>query len=108
MKQDQIRSNKLGNEASIQVTDHDQSRGSAVVVPSSHFPPQERKTVAVAQPPCSICKKKTSLVELCQHCQSDICELCMEKHYDGLTESFQQKWMECLKKFHQINAHVCT
>jgi hypothetical protein len=102
LKQDEIRSSKLVNEPSIHLDGQDHSRGSAVVVPT------ERKTVAVAQPPCSICKKKSSLVVLCEHCQSDICELCMAKHYEVLTESLQHKWMECQKKFHQINAHVCT
>ena len=70
--------------------------------------PTIRKQVAVAQPPCSICKKKSNLIILCEHCKSDICELCMEKHYQILTDTLNNKWIQCKEKFDQINQYVCT
>jgi tRNA A37 N6-isopentenylltransferase MiaA len=47
------------------------------------------------------------MIILCEHCQLDICELCMEKHYQIITNSLQKKWSECKDKFEQINEHVC-
>lgn len=65
-----------------------------------------RKQVAVAQPPCSICQKKSNLLVVCEHCQSDICELCIEEHYQRITDQLQEKWTHCKAKFKQINENV--
>ncbi|CAF1074737.1 unnamed protein product [Adineta ricciae] len=65
-----------------------------------------RKQVAVAQPPCTICKKKSHLIVLCEHCQCDICELCIGQHYQSITDVLHEKWKQCKDKFHQINEHV--
>lgn len=75
---------------------------------SSSLLPNPRKQVAVAQPPCSICKKKSHMIILCEHCKSDICEICMEKHRQIITDILHNKWMQCKEKFEQINEHVCT
>ena len=48
------------------------------------------------------------MIILCQHCKTDICELCMEKHYEIIGDVLQNKWMQCKEKFDQINEHVCT
>jgi hypothetical protein len=48
------------------------------------------------------------MIILCEHCQSDICELCMEKHYQIITDLLHDKWNQCKEKFDQINEHVCT
>lgn len=77
------------------------------LISSSSFNLNMRKQVAVAQPPCSICKKKTNIIILCEHCKSDICELCMEKHYQMITDLLHEKWTQCKEKFEQINEHVC-
>ena len=75
-------------------------------VSSNHLLSNTRKQVAVAQPPCSICQKKTNLLVLCEHCQSDICELCMEEHYQRITNQLQEGWKHCRAKFEQINQNV--
>jgi len=48
------------------------------------------------------------MIILCEHCKSDICELCMEKHYQVITDLLHDKWIQCKEKFEQINEHVCT
>ncbi|CAF0784797.1 unnamed protein product [Rotaria sordida] len=75
-------------------------------IASSSIHSTARKQVAVAQPPCTICKKKSNMIILCEHCNSDICELCMEKHYQIITDTLHDKWIQCKEKFDQINEHV--
>lgn len=65
-----------------------------------------RKQIAVVQPPCSICQKKSNLLIFCDHCQSEICELCMEQHYERITNQLEQRWIHCKGKFEQINQNV--
>jgi hypothetical protein len=65
-----------------------------------------RKPIAVVQLPCSICLKKSHRLIVCDHCQSDICELCTEKHYEPITNQLQERWIHCKAKFEQINQHV--
>ena len=91
---------------STRLTEEDDSNDHQTA--SSNPPCNTRKQVAVAQPPCSICKKKIHLIILCEHCQCDICELCLEKHYQVTTDLLQDKWMQCKTKFEQINERVCT
>lgn len=64
--------------------------------------------IAVVQPPCSICKMKTNPIVLCQHCQNDICEICINKHYKLIIDLLQTQWKECREKFETINQHACT
>ncbi|CAF4121240.1 unnamed protein product, partial [Rotaria magnacalcarata] len=78
----------------------------SISVVSSSLPSTLRKQVAVAQPPCTICKKKSNMIILCEHCKSDICEFCMEKHYQIISDMLSDKWIQCKEKFNQINSHV--
>ncbi|UJR35745.1 hypothetical protein I4U23_028494 [Adineta vaga] len=73
---------------------------------SSTILSNRRKQVAVAQPPCTICKKKSHMIILCEHCKCDICELCIEQHYQSIADVLDDKWKQCKEKFHQINEHV--
>ncbi|CAF1358732.1 unnamed protein product [Adineta steineri] len=73
---------------------------------SSNHLPITRKQVAVAQPPCAICKKKSNMIILCEHCKCDICEICIEQHYQMITDVLEDKWKQCKEKFNRINDHV--
>ena len=87
------------NSISSRLTEDDQR---SVSIASSNT----RKQIAVVQPPCSICQKKFNLLIFCDHCQSDICELCTEKHYERITNQLQERWIHCRAKFEQINQNV--
>lgn len=87
------------NSISSRLTEDDQRSSSGV---SSNT----RKPIAVVQPPCSICQNKFHRLIFCEHCQSDICELCTEKHYEQITNQLEERWMDCKAKFEQINQNV--
>ncbi|CAF2928693.1 unnamed protein product [Rotaria sp. Silwood2] len=113
IKQRQASSKKLVDYDSISIssprTEDDvnpNDQQTPLSISSSSLPPTARKQVAVAQPPCTICKKKSNMIILCEHCNSDICELCMEKHYQIITDKLNNKWIQCKEKFDQINEHV--
>lgn len=110
LKSEQVSSNKLVQYELSSNSSHlsDEIPSEPIVsFASFRLSSMERKPVAVAQPPCNLCQKKSNLIVLCEHCQADICELCMKKHYEILTDTLEKKWIECEKKFHQINAYVC-
>ena len=50
---------------------------------------------------------KTNLIVLCQHCQNDICEIFITKHYELVANVLQTQWKQCRDKFENINQHVC-
>ncbi|CAF0755923.1 unnamed protein product [Rotaria sp. Silwood1] len=113
IKQKQASSKKLVDYDSISIsspqTEDDinpNDQQTALSISSSSLPLTTRKQVAVAQPPCTICKRKSNMIILCEHCNSDICELCMEKHYQIIIDILHDKWIQCKKKFDQINEHV--
>jgi len=115
IKQKQISSTKLVDydltSISPPLTEEDNNLNdhqTALSTSSTSFLPITRKQVAVAQPPCTICKKKSNMIILCEHCKSDICELCIEQHYQMITDTLHDKWKQCKEKFDEINEHVCT
>lgn len=95
------------NSLSSQIAEEEWNADVSDSLASSNLCSVSRKQVAVAQPPCTICKKKSNTIVLCEHCKSDICELCMEKHYQMITDMLQNKWTQCKEKFNQINEYVC-
>jgi len=102
IKQKQISSTKIVDYDITSISSREDNTNNVSISSSN-----QRKQVAVAQPPCSICKKKSNLIILCEHCKTDICELCMEKHYQIISDQLQEKWIQSKEKFEQINEHVC-
>ena len=75
-------------------------------ISSSNLSSTTNKQAVLVQPPCTICKTKSNIIILCKHCQSDICELCMSKHYQIITDTLHDQWMKCKEKFNRINENV--
>ncbi|CAF1416398.1 unnamed protein product [Didymodactylos carnosus] len=59
----------------------------------------QKKQIAFAQPPCKICSKKSNYLFICDHCNEEICDKCMDKHRAEVTERINKKWLKCKQQF---------